>query len=113
MQEDEASPRRVVTRVGELDQDSMRRFVVGSIPVLLVHAEDGSYYAIQDTCTHEDFSLSQGELLRFDVECPAHGSRFDVRTGRVRNLPAVMAAKTYRVEVEGENIVIDVSVPAS
>ncbi|MGH7876854.1 MAG: non-heme iron oxygenase ferredoxin subunit, partial [Candidatus Dormibacteraceae bacterium] len=93
----------------ELEPDSMRRVIVDGIPVCLVRTEDGQYFAIQDTCTHEEFSLSEGELWGYDVECPAHGSRFDVRTGAVRNLPAVTPARAYPVtRVDGE-FHIDVS----
>ncbi len=57
--------------------------MVGDLAVCVAHTADGGWYAIDDTCTHEDCSLSEGELCDHLVECPCHGSRFDVRTGAV------------------------------
>src|SRR5437588_183567 len=80
----------------------MKRVKAGDTPVCLAHAEDGSFYALNDICTHEEFSLSDGELWGLDVECPQHGSRFNLQTGKVTGLPAVIPAPTYRVIVEGD-----------
>jgi nitrite reductase/ring-hydroxylating ferredoxin subunit len=54
---------------------------------------------LRDECTHEDYPLSDGELDDFTVECPRHGSRFDIRTGDVLNPPAVVPVETYLVEI--------------
>ena len=67
----------------------------------LAHAEDGNFYAINDVCTHENFLLSEGELFGLDVECPQHGSRFNLKTGKVTGLPAVMPAEVYPVDRGG------------
>lgn len=88
--------------------ESLKRVEAGGIPICLAHAEDGSFYAIGDTCTHEEFSLSEGELWDMSVECPQHGSRFDLRDGHVTGLPAVIPATTYPVTVEGEDVYVDV-----
>ena len=60
-------------------------------------------------CTHEEFLLSQGELFGFDVECPQHGSRFNLKTGLVTGLPAVVPAKTYPVTIEGSDLFVEVA----
>ncbi|HEX9498731.1 MAG TPA: Rieske 2Fe-2S domain-containing protein, partial [Mycobacterium sp.] len=65
-------------------------------------------FAISDLCSHEEIELSDGELDGEDVECPAHGSRFNVRTGEVSGLPAEDPVATYRVTIEDEKIIIDV-----
>lgn len=65
---------------------------------------DGTFYAIDDSCTHEEASLSQGPLHGDIVACPKHGSRFNVRTGRVLSLPAVIPVNTYPVKVEDGSI---------
>lgn len=67
---------------------------------------DGEFYAIDDTCTHEEASLSAGERSGEIVTCPKHGSRFNVRTGRVLSLPAVVPVNTYPVKVEEGQILI-------
>jgi 3-phenylpropionate/trans-cinnamate dioxygenase ferredoxin component len=101
--------RERVAAAADVPQGSLRRVEVRGTPICLVHAEDGSFYAIGDTCTHEDYSLSEGELWDMSVECPRHGSRFDVRTGKVTGLPAVIPAQTYPVTVENGEIYIEVA----
>lgn len=59
-----------------------------------------SVYAVNDTCTHEDISLSLGVLCEYRLRCPLHGSEFDVRTGRVLDEPADKDLAAYPVEIE-------------
>ncbi|MBI4641820.1 MAG: Rieske 2Fe-2S domain-containing protein, partial [Candidatus Tectomicrobia bacterium] len=63
--------------------------------------------AIDDTCTHEEASLSEGEVWGEVIECPKHGARFDLRTGEVVSLPAVLPVATYEVKVEGTEVKIN------
>ncbi len=100
------SARRVVARVDEVPVRSVAGFVVEGTPICLVHAEDGRFYALRDNCTHEDYPLSDGELDDFTVECPRHGSRFDIRTGSVLNPPAVLPVETYPVEVVDGDVAV-------
>ncbi|KPK21079.1 MAG: hypothetical protein AMJ76_03685 [Dehalococcoidia bacterium SM23_28_1] len=65
---------------------------------------DGQFYAVDDLCTHDGGSLDQGELQGDVIECPRHGARFSVRTGKVLALPAVKALNTYPLTVEGSEI---------
>ena len=69
---------------------------------------EGQIYAIDDVCTHDGGSLDQGELEGFTIECPRHGARFDVRTGRVVALPAIIPVDTFPVKVEGDDVLVDV-----
>src|SRR5215216_1726583 len=69
---------------------------------------DGDYYAIDDVCTHDGGPLDQGEVFGNEIECPRHGARFDVRTGKALTLPAVVPVKSYPVKVEGNDILIEV-----
>jgi 3-phenylpropionate/trans-cinnamate dioxygenase ferredoxin component len=98
-----------VATTAEVPVDSLKRVVAGSQEICLAHAEDGNFYALGDVCTHEEFLLSQGELFGFDVECPQHGSRFNLKTGLVTGLPAVVPAKTYPVTIEGSDLFIEVA----
>ena len=97
-----------VATVDEVPVESLKKVEAGSTPVCLAHAEDGNFYAMNDICTHEEFSLCEGELWGMDVECPQHGSRFNLVTGKVTGLPAVIPATTYPVTVEGQNVFIEV-----
>ena len=100
--------RHFVAKIEDLEVDTMAKVIVDGEEVCLAHAEDGQYYAIGDICTHEEYSLSEGELWGLDVECPAHGSRFNLATGQVTGLPAVIPATTYPVIVEGEDVFVEV-----
>ena len=68
---------------------------------------DGHIYAIANLCTHDGGPLDQGCLDGHAVECPRHGARFDVRTGAVLALPAVIPVPTYRIEIHGDDIMVD------
>jgi 3-phenylpropionate/trans-cinnamate dioxygenase ferredoxin subunit len=82
----------------------MARFVVGDLPICLIHADDGRFYAIEDRCSHEDYALSEGELDGHTVECPRHGSRFDIRSGDVLNPPAVSPVVTFAIELNDDAV---------
>jgi 3-phenylpropionate/trans-cinnamate dioxygenase ferredoxin component len=100
--------RQRVASVTDVPPESLKRVEAGGVAICLAHAEDGNFYAIGDVCTHEEYSLSEGELWDLSVECPQHGSRFDLRDGHVTGLPAVIPATTYPVTVEGEDVYVDV-----
>ncbi len=67
---------------------------------------DGTYYAIEDACTHDGGPLADGELDGFEVECPRHGAKFDVRTGQALALPAVTPTRRYEVRVQSDEVQI-------
>ncbi len=71
----------------------------GDVPIAVFNI-DGDLYAIEDVCTHDGGDLAGGELHGFEVECPRHGARFDVRNGAVRNPPAYEPIATFPVKVE-------------
>jgi nitrite reductase/ring-hydroxylating ferredoxin subunit len=66
---------------------------------IAVFRDAGNFYALDDTCTHEEAQLSDGWIENGEVECPAHQARFDLATGAVSCLPAVRAVCPHRVEV--------------
>ncbi len=67
---------------------------------------NGTFYAIDDTCTHEEASLGEGAIYGEIVACPKHGSRFHLPTGRVLSLPAVVPVNTYQVKVESGQVLV-------
>ena len=69
---------------------------------------DGEYYAIDDVCTHDGGALDQGELDGPEIECPRHGARFDVRTGKVTQLPAFSPVETFPVRIQDGTVLVDV-----
>ncbi len=60
---------------------------------------DGKFYAIGDVCTHDDGPLGDGELEGFQIICPRHGARFDIRSGKALTLPALVDTPWYPVRV--------------
>jgi 3-phenylpropionate/trans-cinnamate dioxygenase ferredoxin subunit len=81
----------------------------GERPIAVFHTDDGELYAIDDTCTHQDASLSDGWLDGCEVECPLHSSRFDLRTGAVDAPPAKRPVRTHRVVVSGGTVYVEPS----
>ena len=67
---------------------------------------EGRYYAIGNVCTHMGGPLAEGKLEEHVVQCPWHGSRFDIRTGEVVRPPAMRPEPTYEVKEENNNILV-------
>ncbi|HEY5791348.1 MAG TPA: non-heme iron oxygenase ferredoxin subunit [Gammaproteobacteria bacterium] len=89
------------------------RFVavtVAGIPLLVANV-DGTFYAVADLCTHEDYPLSYGCLDGDRIKCSLHGSRFCLRTGQPQEEPAVDPVATFRVAVEQGQVWVDPSRP--
>ena len=78
-------------------------------PIAVVNCE-GPYFAIEDRCSHDDGPLVEGELNQADctVECPRHGSIFDLRTGKPKTLPAFEPVRTFTVGITDETITLEV-----
>jgi 3-phenylpropionate/trans-cinnamate dioxygenase ferredoxin subunit len=94
-------------RTKDIPPGHVRVFTVDGLDVAIANV-DGSFYAIDDVCTHDGGPLGEGTLFGDQVECPRHGARFDVKTGRVKALPAVLPVRTYEVKVEGDIIKVRV-----
>ena len=94
-----------VAKVGELASGEMKYVEVEGEEVLLANI-GGTHYAVNDTCTHAQGSLSDGVLEGEQVDCPLHGSVFNVATGAVVEGPADEPLPRYAVRVEGEDILI-------
>jgi 3-phenylpropionate/trans-cinnamate dioxygenase ferredoxin subunit len=94
-----------VARVEEIAPGTALRVEVGDEPIAVFNL-DGEFYAICDTCSHEEASLSDGDVFGDVVECPLHGSQFDIKTGKVLTLPAVLPVASYDVRVEGGDVLV-------
>lgn len=87
-----------VCMVGELSEGEARRLDI--TPPIAVFNAGGTFYAIDDTCTHQDASLADGYLEGCEVECPLHAACFDLRTGEPSGLPATRAVRTHEILLE-------------
>ena len=100
------SQKRIRVMEGKtLNPGQMVRISVELQAVLLANVE-GTLFAIEDKCSHEDASLYNGALKGDCVECPLHGSRFDLKTGQPKEEPATEPVKTFPVERQGDEIYI-------
>jgi 3-phenylpropionate/trans-cinnamate dioxygenase ferredoxin subunit len=96
-----------VCAVGDLpDGEAVR--VEAEVPIAVFNVE-GAFYAIDDTCTHQDASLADGWLEGCAVECPLHASCFDLRTGEPTGPPAKKPVRTHKVVVEDGQVYVCVS----
>jgi glycine betaine catabolism B len=84
----------------------MKEVEVNGEKICLANVE-GKYYAIGNVCTHLGGPLAQGKLEGYEVQCPWHGSRFDIRTGKVVRPPAMRSEPTYEIKIEeNDNILL-------
>jgi 3-phenylpropionate/trans-cinnamate dioxygenase ferredoxin subunit len=94
----------------EVAPGTAKRFDVDGHRIALVRIGD-DFYAIGDRCSHEDFSLSEGEVLtdECEIECWKHGSTFSLTTGEPQSLPAVKPVPVYDVVREGDDILVTIA----
>lgn len=76
------------------------------VDIAVFHAEDGNFYALDDTCTHETASLADGWIEGTEVECPVHSAKFCLKSGTALCMPATIAARTHKVEVSGNDVLL-------
>lgn len=85
-----------------------RLFVeVADRPIVIFNIAE-QFFAIGDVCTHDDGPLGDGDLEGYNIVCPRHGAEFDVRTGKVMQMPAVVDIPAYPVQVRDGNIFIGI-----
>jgi nitrite reductase/ring-hydroxylating ferredoxin subunit len=96
-----------VAKVDELDDGAMKQVVVNGELIGVYRAGD-DFFAMGDVCTHEEAYLTEGEFdpEELEVECPLHGSRFNILDGSVRILPATRPEPVYEVKVEGDLVLV-------
>lgn len=95
--------------VSELPNGSRKFIEIDGTPIVVFNIA-GEYYAIGDLCSHDDGPVGEGDLDGAEIECPRHGARFDLRTGKALSLPAVVDIPAYPVRVLGEEIQIGLPV---
>ncbi|MEF3275262.1 MAG: non-heme iron oxygenase ferredoxin subunit [Chloroflexus sp.] len=100
-----------VCDLNDVPVGSGRAFTIGERRIAIFRVAEHEVYAIDDRCSHDEASLSEGDVdvEELCVECPMHGSLFDLRTGRPRTLPAFTPVATYRSEVRDGRIFVEFS----
>jgi 3-phenylpropionate/trans-cinnamate dioxygenase ferredoxin component len=85
--------------VDTLPRDRGIRVTLGDDRIAMFRIGD-EVFAVGDRCSHAEASLAEGEVFDYEVECPRHGSAFDLRTGKPLALPATKPVPTYEVTIE-------------
>ena len=96
-----------VAKVDDLP-DGERLYVEIDDQELVLFNLAGQLFAICDVCSHDDGPLGKGELENYEVICPRHGARFDIRSGQVNSLPAVVDIPAYPVRISGDQIEVGI-----
>jgi len=100
----------IYLKIGKLEEipPGERLFLeINGEPVVVINLA-GKLFAVGDVCTHDEGPLGDGEIDGYQIICPRHGARFDLRTGKALTLPAVVDIPTYPVKVEAGEIFLGV-----
>ncbi len=100
-----------VCAVADVASGTARQVVVDGQKIAVVRIDD-DWYALGDTCTHQKISLAEGEVHSDtrEIECWKHGSCFSLETGEPSSLPATRPEPTYVVTIDGDDVLVDVTV---
>src|SRR5437870_4173320 len=96
-----------IALVSDIPDEAPLETGVEGLPLALYRVE-GEIYCTANLCTHAEAFLSDGYLEGYEIECPLHGARFDIRNGRVLCQPASSDIATFPVRVEEEAVLVDI-----
>ena len=94
----------------EIASGEAKSYQIGDSKIVVCNI-NGEYFAVSDVCSHDDGELVSGNGKLVDVcqlECPRHGARFDVKTGKAVKMPAIAPIKTYKINLVGDELQIEV-----
>jgi 3-phenylpropionate/trans-cinnamate dioxygenase ferredoxin component len=104
---DEESAFEAVASLGELAEGTVLQRVRSTGDAICLVRQNGQISALSDICTHQHFSMSQGDLLEDGtLQCAWHGARYDCRTGEVKQIPATSPLPVFQVRLEGDTILV-------
>jgi 3-phenylpropionate/trans-cinnamate dioxygenase ferredoxin component len=102
-----------VCSVADVPEGEVRRFVIDHRPIAVSNLGELGFRAVDAICSHAHYFLDEGEVDVEDetIECPKHGSTFDLNTGRPTTLPATLPVQVFAVKTEGDDILIELTEP--
>ena len=100
--------RHRLCRVDEIKPGTARRFDIDEHHRIALVRIGDDFYVVDDTCSHADYSLSEGDVWEDEreIECPKHGSTFSLETGEPATLPATQPVRVYDVKIDGDDVVV-------
>lgn len=96
-----------VCKAGDVPEGGCFRAEVDGLPALAVFHVDQEYFVMNDTCSHGEASLSEGEIEDGQVECPWHNAKFCIKSGEALTFPAVEGQKVYRIALVDDDIMVE------
>lgn len=101
---------RTIGSPSEIPEGEARKFVVNGHEIAVVNLGGGEFRALGDICSHAEAYLHEGEVdVDFEtIECPRHGSTFDLETGKPKSLPATTPVPAFRLKLEGDELKIEI-----
>lgn len=97
-----------VAKTSEIPDPGRKLVEIDERLIVILHA-GGSFYALDDVCTHDGGPLSDGELDDHTIACPRHGAKFDIRDGRAVTMPATQPTVAHEVKVVGDDVLVKLS----
>ena len=94
----------------EINSGEAKSYQIGDLKIVVCNV-NGEYFALSDVCSHDDGELVSGNGILVEncqLECPRHGARFDVKTGKATKMPAIASIKTYNVKIRGDELEIEI-----
>jgi 3-phenylpropionate/trans-cinnamate dioxygenase ferredoxin subunit len=100
-----------ICAVGDVPRGEARRFEVDERPIAVVNLGERGFRAVDSICSHARYFLDEGEVdLDLEtIECPKHGSAFDLNTGKPRTLPATLPVQTFPAKIDEDEVLIEVT----
>ena len=99
--------RVTVATTGELSPGERKLIELDGQRIALFNI-GGEYFCIADVCSHDNGPVAEGECEGYEIECPRHGARFDIRDGKVLSFPAIRDIPSYQVTLKGEAVQIEI-----
>jgi len=98
-----------VAAASEIAQGGRKIVEIDGIEIALFKVDDEQFYAVEDICSHDGGPLGDGAVIdTYEVECPRHGARFDIRTGQPLCMPAIEPIEAFPVTVQGDDVFLTV-----
>jgi len=100
----------LVCKADDIPDGQAVKVTIDGTPIALVKDSAGELHALGDTCSHGEISLSEGFVEDDSLECWAHGSKFDLRSGQPRNFPAFEPVPVYQLAIRDGDVFIDTDI---